>query len=138
MSGEKILVVDDDRENLESLAEYVLRPRGYECITAHNGEEGLERALNEKPDLIILDLRMPKMTGLEVLTEMRDRGESFFDFAHRMSKQHQHYFTQLESLEDQFLLEQEAGDSWRRQREIEVSDKVSFDRFLADYFSQEL
>jgi glutamate--cysteine ligase len=74
-----------------------------------------------------------------MLTEMQDKGESFFQFAQRMSKQHQHTFMQQEhSGQDQLLLQQEATDSWRRQRELEASDKVSFDQFLEDYFSQQL
>ena len=74
-----------------------------------------------------------------MLAEMRDRGESFFDFAQRMSKQHQRYFLrQGEGHEDQHLLEQEAADSWRRQREIEAADRVSFDEFLSQYFAQQL
>jgi glutamate--cysteine ligase len=74
-----------------------------------------------------------------MLTEMRDKGESFFQFAQRMSKQHRHTFSQQEhSGQDQLLLQQEATDSWQRQRELEASDKVSFDQFLADYFSQQL
>jgi glutamate--cysteine ligase len=74
-----------------------------------------------------------------MLTEMQDKGESFFQFAQRMSKQHEHTFMQQEhSGQDQLLLQQEATDSWRRQRELEASDKVSFDQFLKDYFSQQI
>ena len=72
MAGETILVVDDDRDNREYLCEYILRPAGYETISAYNGELGLALALREKPDLMVLDLRMPKMTGLEVLAALRD------------------------------------------------------------------
>ncbi|MEW8313986.1 MAG: glutamate--cysteine ligase [Candidatus Thiodiazotropha endolucinida] len=74
-----------------------------------------------------------------MLAEMRDKGESFFQFAQRMSKQHQHTFMQQEhSSQDQLLLGQEATDSWQRQRELEASDRVSFDLFLEDYFAQQL
>ncbi|MEW7973308.1 MAG: glutamate--cysteine ligase [Candidatus Thiodiazotropha endolucinida] len=74
-----------------------------------------------------------------MLAEMRDKGESFFQFAQRMSKQHQHTFMQQEhSSQDQLLLGQEAADSWQRQRELEASDRVSFDLFLEDYFAQQL
>ncbi|PUB89092.1 MAG: hypothetical protein DBP01_11000 [gamma proteobacterium symbiont of Ctena orbiculata] len=56
-----------------------------------------------------------------------------------MSKQHQHTFMQQEhSSQDQLLLRQEATDSWQRQRELEASDRVSFDLFLEDYFAQQL
>jgi glutamate--cysteine ligase len=74
-----------------------------------------------------------------MLAEMRNNGESFFQFAQRMSKQHQHTFMQQEhSGADQCLLEQEASDSWQRQRELEATDSVSFDQFLEDYLSQQL
>ncbi|MEW8499810.1 MAG: hypothetical protein AB2699_14980, partial [Candidatus Thiodiazotropha taylori] len=57
----------------------------------------------------------------------------------RMSKQHRHDFMQQQaSSEEQKLLSQEATDSWRRQREIEASDTLSFDQFLEDYFAQQL
>lgn len=71
MSGEKILVVDDRRENLLFLADSVLHSEGYEVITAMDGREALDKALNEKPDLIITDLRMPHMDGLEMMAALR-------------------------------------------------------------------
>jgi len=72
LAGEKILVVEDDHDNLDFLCEYILKPHGYNPISAENGEEGLELALQEKPDLVILDLMMPKMTGLEVLAALQE------------------------------------------------------------------
>jgi two-component system NtrC family sensor kinase len=71
MSGEKILVVDDRRENLLFLADSVLRSEGYEVLTAMDGKEALDKALTEKPDLIITDLRMPHMDGLEMMAALR-------------------------------------------------------------------
>ena len=56
----KVLIIDDNRENIVFLANNILRPKGYEIITAMDGEKGLHRALEEKPDLIIMDLRMPR------------------------------------------------------------------------------
>jgi len=69
----KVLIIDDNRENIVFLANNILRPKGYEIITAMDGEKGLHRALEEKPDLIIMDLRMPKMNGFEVMTALRER-----------------------------------------------------------------
>ena len=63
MSGEKILIIDDRRENLLFLANSVLRPEGYEVITAMDGKQGYDKARAEKPDLIITDLKMPRMSG---------------------------------------------------------------------------
>jgi two-component system NtrC family sensor kinase len=71
MSGEKILVVDDRRENLLFLADSVLRSEGYEVITAMDGRQALDKALTERPDLIITDLRMPHMDGLEMMAALR-------------------------------------------------------------------
>jgi two-component system NtrC family sensor kinase len=74
MSGEKILIIDDRRENLLFLANSVLRPEGYEVITAMDGKQGLDKALVEKPDLIITDLKMPRMSGLELMAALRKEG----------------------------------------------------------------
>lgn len=74
MANEKVLIVDDRRENVVLLANQILRPNGYEVITAGDGEAGLQRALQDAPDLIVMDLRMPKMTGLEVLKALREAG----------------------------------------------------------------
>ena len=71
MSGERILVVDDRRENLLFLANSILRPEGYKVVTAMDGKDGLDKALAEQPDLIIMDLKMPRMSGLEVLAALR-------------------------------------------------------------------
>ena len=68
---QKVLIIDDRRENIVFLANNILRPKGYDVLTAMNGEKGLHQALEEKPDLIVMDLRMPKMNGLEVLSALR-------------------------------------------------------------------
>lgn len=76
MAGEKILIVDDRRENIRFLANDILRPEGYEIITALDGEKGLQKALEEKPDLIITDMRMPKMTGNAMIRALREAGHN--------------------------------------------------------------
>jgi len=73
LAGEKVLVVDDRDDSIQFLTEYILEPNGYEYIIAKDGETGLRKALTEDPDLIIMDLKMPKMTGLEVLAALRER-----------------------------------------------------------------
>lgn len=73
MAGETVLVIDDKPESREFLTEYLLRPNGYVPLTAADGRQGLEMALNEKPDLIILDLKMPGMSGLELLRALREK-----------------------------------------------------------------
>ena len=66
----KILVVDDEPDYISTI-ECRLEWCGYEVITAANGEEGLEKALDEKPDLILLDTNMPVMNGHEMLHRLR-------------------------------------------------------------------
>ena len=66
----RILVVDDDMRILNFLTSKLKASR-YEVITATNGVEGLEQAQAQEPDLIVLDLIMPKMNGLEMLKELR-------------------------------------------------------------------
>ena len=73
MAGETILVVDDKPESLEFITEYLLRPSGYVPLVATNGQEGLRIALAERPDLMILDFKMPEMSGLEVLRALREK-----------------------------------------------------------------
>jgi two-component system NtrC family sensor kinase len=73
MAGETILIIEDRRENIVHLANNVLKPNGYKVLTAMDGQRGLRRALTEAPDLIIMDLKMPKMDGLEVLGALRER-----------------------------------------------------------------
>ena len=66
----RILVVDDD-ERINNFLRSKLKASGYEVFTANNGVEGLELAQAQEPDLIVLDLLMPKMDGLEMLKELR-------------------------------------------------------------------
>ena len=63
--SKKILVIDDETELLKALT-IRLKTSGYEVITAQDGQEGLEKAKSSNPDLIVLDILMPKMDGYEV------------------------------------------------------------------------
>lgn len=74
MKPAKILLVDDEPDILEIL-KYNLTKEGYEVATANNGEEGLRRAEEFKPDLIILDIMMPVMDGVEVCRQLRAKPE---------------------------------------------------------------
>ena len=65
-----ILIVDDDVELCELVAEY-LQPEGFEVEAVHNGEQGLQRALNSKYVLVVLDVMLPGMNGLDVLRQVR-------------------------------------------------------------------
>jgi two-component system alkaline phosphatase synthesis response regulator PhoP len=66
----KILVVDDEPSIVRPLV-FILKREGYEVITASNGEEGLQMARTQKPDLIFLDVMMPKKNGYEVCKELK-------------------------------------------------------------------
>ncbi len=69
--NEKILVVDDDPDILDALT-MILEAKGYQVVTAQDGIEGLANLKAEKPDLLILDLLMPKMDGFAVCKELQD------------------------------------------------------------------
>jgi two-component system cell cycle response regulator DivK len=66
MAGAKILVVDDIRLNRE-LAKDLLEMEGYQVLEAVCGKEGIEKARQNKPDIILLDIELPDMNGLEVI-----------------------------------------------------------------------
>src|SRR4051812_49227901 len=68
--GPKVLIADDEPDIVE-IIEYNLRSEGYEVYTAHDGEDALQKARKVRPGLIILDIMMPKKTGVEVCEIMR-------------------------------------------------------------------
>jgi signal transduction histidine kinase/DNA-binding response OmpR family regulator len=70
---ETVLAVDDREDSLKFLREYVLEPNGYKMLQANNGADALEIVLSQKVDLVISDLVMPKMGGLELLETLRDK-----------------------------------------------------------------
>jgi len=107
-----------------------------ELLDEEMADRPYQTSLQRQRDRLMDADRTP---SARMLAEMRERGESFFELAQRLSKQHQRYFLQQDhDPEDQHLLEQEAADSWRRQREIEAADRLSFDEFLSQYFAQPL
>jgi two-component system nitrogen regulation response regulator NtrX len=73
--NERILVVDDD-EGVREAIKLTLEYEGYTCLFARSGQEGLDRAAADSPDLVLLDVKMPGMDGLEVLRRMRERGDT--------------------------------------------------------------
>jgi two-component system alkaline phosphatase synthesis response regulator PhoP len=74
MDATKILIVDDEPDILEFL-KYNLQKEGFQVIVASDGEEGIAAAERERPDLIILDIMMPKLDGVEVCRQLRSRPE---------------------------------------------------------------
>ncbi len=74
MTKERILIVEDEEDILE-LVRYNLAREGYDVIEASSGEEGLSKARSKKPDLVLLDLMLPELDGLEVCKRLRQDDE---------------------------------------------------------------
>lgn len=74
MAPKRVLVVDDEQNSREGLSK-ILSKEGYHVHTAEDGEKALEEAKNYKFDLIITDLRMPNIDGIEVLKKVRSRNK---------------------------------------------------------------
>ncbi|MEX2585803.1 MAG: response regulator transcription factor [Balneolaceae bacterium] len=74
-SGQTILVVDDEQDLLD-LIEYNLKSEGFQVLKAENGEEGIQIARDRHPDLVLLDIMMPKMDGLQVCEKLRHNPET--------------------------------------------------------------
>jgi DNA-binding response OmpR family regulator len=68
----KILVIEDDPAT-SRLVDYTLRHEGFEVIKAYNGLEGIRKATNEAPDLVILDVMLPGMDGFEICHRLREQ-----------------------------------------------------------------
>ena len=68
----KLLVVDDEKDIVETLQKRLLE-EGYEVVVAFDGEEALVRVKEDSPDIILLDLMLPKLNGFEVLKEVREK-----------------------------------------------------------------
>ncbi|MBI5798672.1 MAG: response regulator, partial [Candidatus Yonathbacteria bacterium] len=68
----KIILVVEDEEPMQLVLRDVLKVEGYTVLEAKNGIEGLDHALKKHPDLILLDILMPKMDGLEMLKKLRE------------------------------------------------------------------
>ena len=70
MAKRRILIVDDEKDLVDTLT-FRLEANNYEVIAAYDGQEGLDKARKEKPDLIILDLMLPKMDGYKVCAMLK-------------------------------------------------------------------
>ena len=68
----KVLIVDDEK-NIVDIIAFNLKKEGYQVITASDGEEGVEKTFSENPDLILLDIMMPKMDGYEACRKIREK-----------------------------------------------------------------
>lgn len=73
--SKKVLVCDDEPYIVESVS-YVVKKAGFEVVVAEDGQEALEAGRREKPDLIFLDIMMPRLTGYEVCRKLKDDPET--------------------------------------------------------------
>lgn len=71
---ERILIIEDSEEVVDFLRDSILGPSGYQTLVARDGQEGLRSALEDNPDLILVDLNLPRMTGMEILKVLQQRG----------------------------------------------------------------
>ena len=76
MSTRETITVVDDNPDIVNIVKAILEGKGYNVVTAYSGAELFTRLEEEKPDLIILDIMMPEMDGLEVLTRLKNASET--------------------------------------------------------------
>lgn len=76
MDNLRALLIDDSPDVVEFVIDQVLRPCGFEVETATDGLTGLQKALTMNPDLVVMDFEMPRLTGLQVLRELRRRDQN--------------------------------------------------------------
>jgi len=76
MAKVKVLLIEDDI-TLSKMYEKKFKTEGYETMTAYDGLDGLEKATKEKPDMVVLDVMLPKLDGLAVFKKMRSNPATF-------------------------------------------------------------
>lgn len=76
MSENKTVLIVEDEKSIVDILRFNLGKEGYRCIAAYDGEAGLNAALSENPDLILLDVMLPKMIGFDVCRTLRDKGNN--------------------------------------------------------------
>lgn len=111
MTGKKVLIVDDDTDILDVVT-MILESHSYEVIVAHDGIECLDKIKTEKPELLILDLLMPKMDGFAVYKELKST---------EWSEYHNIPIIILTSVRE---------EASRRRYELETGERLSPDSYL--------
>ena len=76
MTEEKTVLIVEDEKNIVDILRFNLERKGYRTLEAYDGEEGLRKARTEKPDLILLDIMLPKMIGFDVCEALRKDGDN--------------------------------------------------------------
>jgi len=73
---ERVLIIEDNEDIVAFLTDNILHPNGYRTLVSYDGQDGLQHALEDAPDLILLDLNLPRMTGMEILKVLHKRGSA--------------------------------------------------------------
>ena len=76
MSEKKTVLIVEDEKSIVDILRFNLEKEGYRCVAAYDGEAGLNAALSENPDLILLDVMLPKMIGFDVCRALREKGNN--------------------------------------------------------------
>ena len=76
MNTQKTVLIVEDEKNIVDILRFNLQREGYTTCEAYDGEEGLAKALSQNPDLILLDVMLPKMNGFDVCRTLRDKGDN--------------------------------------------------------------
>ncbi len=76
MNEKKTILIVEDEKSIVDILRFNLEKEGYRCVAAYDGEAGLQAALSENPDLILLDVMLPKLIGFEVCRALRDKGNN--------------------------------------------------------------
>ena len=76
MNEKKTVLIVEDEKSIVDILRFNLEKEGYRCVAAYDGEAGLNAALSENPDLILLDVMLPKMIGFDVCRALREKGNN--------------------------------------------------------------
>lgn len=74
-NAQKTVLIVEDEKSLLTTIDLTLKDKGYRTLTASDGEQAFNKITDEKPDLVLLDILLPKKTGLEILQDMKKNGE---------------------------------------------------------------
>ena len=76
MNTQKTVLIVEDEKNIVDILRFNLQREGYATCEAYDGEDGLAKALSQNPDLILLDVMLPKMNGFDVCRALREKGDN--------------------------------------------------------------
>ena len=76
MENKKLVLIVEDEKNIVDILRFNLMREGYQTIEAYDGQDGLNKALTQDPDLVLLDVMLPKMNGFDVCRKLREEGQN--------------------------------------------------------------